>query len=111
MWQNQCEYERAITMRFAQIIELTTSRFDELQLLDQEWLSRTEGARPHSVEFYLADRDRPNTYLAFVVWDSYEDAQRNNELPATDEIAKKIAELCDEPPSYRNLDVVRERSA
>jgi hypothetical protein len=101
--------ERSIIMKFAQVIEFKTSRMDELRELDREWKERTDGFRPHSVEFYSADRDRPNTYLAFVMWDSYDEAMRNNDLPETDEIARKMAELCDEPPTYRNLDVFDER--
>jgi quinol monooxygenase YgiN len=96
-------------MKFAQIIELKTSRWEELRELDEEWLEQTEGMRPRSVEFYAADRDRPNTYIAVVQWDSYEAAMANNDLPATEQIARRMSELCDEPPTYRNLDVLVER--
>ncbi|WP_166348799.1 hypothetical protein [Phytoactinopolyspora limicola] len=96
-------------MKFAQVIELKTGRLDEIMELDQEWTERTEGARPYSVEFWGTDRDRPDTYVGIVVWDSYEDAQKNNDLPATHDFATRMAELCDEPPVFRNLDVLRER--
>jgi hypothetical protein len=97
-------------MKFAQIIEYKTSRPDEVEALEEEWRTRTEGVRPSSVAFYGTDRDRPDTYMACVQWDSYEDAQRNNNLQVTNDIAAKLAALCDEPPTFRNLDVVSERS-
>lgn len=95
-------------MKYAQIIEMSTSRFDDIRKLDDEWKARTAGTRPASVEFIAADRDRPGTYVVYVVWDSHEDAQKNNELPATHEISEKMAELCDEM-TFRNLDVLEER--
>jgi hypothetical protein len=95
-------------MKFAQIIEMSTPRFDDVRQLDEEWKARTAGTRPPSVEFIAADRDRPHTFVAYVVWDSFEDAQKNNALPATHEISAKIAELCDEM-TFHNLDVLDEQ--
>ena len=54
------------------------------------------------------DRDRPNTYVQIVEFPSYEEAMRNSELPETGEIAGRLAELCDGPPTFRNLDVTRD---
>ena len=93
----------------AQLIEVRTARWDEFTALSDEWQARTEGTRPHRIAFYCADRDRPDTYLVYVQWDSYEDAQRNNALPETHDISARMAELCDEPPIFRNLDVAVER--
>ncbi|WP_162452250.1 hypothetical protein [Phytoactinopolyspora mesophila] len=96
-------------MKFAQIIEYTTQQRDAVEELEREWMEGTEGVRPRSIGFLGVDRDRPHTYLAVVQWDSYEHAQRNNELPATHQFATKIAGLCDGPPIFRNLDVIDER--
>jgi hypothetical protein len=98
-------------MRFAQIIEYTTRHFDEIMELETEWRARTDGIRPKSVAFVGADRDRPDTYLVVVQWDSYEEAQRNNDLPATHEFATKAAALCDDPPIFRNVYLVNERDS
>jgi hypothetical protein len=42
-----------------------------------------------------------------VEFPSYEDAMSNSNLPETSAFAEKLAELCDTPPTFRNLDVVR----
>ena len=95
-------------MKFVQIIEFTTSRYDEIDKLMDEWMSATEGKRTPTHEISARDRDQPNTYLQIVEFPSYEDAQRNNELPETGDFAGRIGALCDGPPKFRNLDVVRE---
>jgi hypothetical protein len=38
----------------------------------------------------------------------YEEAVTNSELPETAEVAARLAELCDGPPTFRNLDVARD---
>ncbi len=32
----------------------------------------------------------------------------NSELPETRELAERLAKLCDEPPTFRNLDIIRQ---
>ncbi|WP_129669190.1 hypothetical protein [Phytoactinopolyspora endophytica] len=96
-------------MKFVQMIEMRTSRYDDLVTLANEWDKATEGVNTVTRELVTSDRDRPNTYVMIVEFDSYEDAQKNNELPATNEISAKMAELCDEPPVFRNLDLIERR--
>jgi quinol monooxygenase YgiN len=94
-------------MGFVQIIEITTSRFDEIEALHEAWLADTEGERTTLSETICRDRDRPDTYLVIVEFPSHEAAMRNNELPATEKIAAGMAELADQPPTFRDLDLVR----
>jgi quinol monooxygenase YgiN len=94
-------------MAFIQIIEITSSRIDEIQGLDDEWRSQTEGRRTAQRAIITQDRDRPNTYVQIVEFPSYEAAMANSELPETSAFADRLAKLCDEPPTFRNLDVVR----
>ena len=54
------------------------------------------------------DRDRANTYVQIVEFPSYEEAMTNSQLPETGEIAARLTELCDGPPTFRNLDVTRD---
>ena len=68
-------------MRFVQIIDYVTQRPDEVE---------------------------PGHYLVIAEFASYESAMRNSEHPATQEFAQRMAELCDGPPTFYNLDVVRE---
>jgi hypothetical protein len=91
---------------FIQVIEFTTSRADEFNALLDEWLERTEGKRTATRGVQTRDRDRANTYVQIVEFPSYEEAMTNSELPETGEIAARLAELCDDPPTFRNLDVI-----
>jgi quinol monooxygenase YgiN len=94
-------------MAFIQIIEITTSRLDEIEALMDEWVARTEGTRKAHRATLTADRDRPNTYVQIVEFPSYEEAMANSELPETGQFAERLAKLCDSPPTFRNLDVRR----
>jgi hypothetical protein len=93
---------------FVQIFEFTTARADELDSLFDEWLERTQGKRTATRVIQSRDRDRSNTYVQIVEFPSYEEAMANSELPETAAVAARLAELSDGPPTFRNLDVVRE---
>ena len=95
-------------MGFVQIFEFTTARADELDSLFDEWLERTQGKRTATRVIQSRDRDRSNTYVQIVEFPSYEEAMANSELPETAAVAARLAELSDGPPTFRNLDVVRE---
>ena len=94
-------------MAFIQIIEFTTTRFEEIEALMDEWVTRTEGKRKAHRGTVTTDRDRPNTYVQIVEFSSYEEAMANSELPETAEFAERAGKLCDGPPTFRNLDVRR----
>jgi hypothetical protein len=42
-----------------------------------------------------------------VEFPSYEEAMKNNDLPATATIAAGMAALADQPPTFRNLNLIR----
>ena len=94
-------------MQFIQIIEFTTTRFDEVEALMDEWVTKTEGKRKARRATVTADRDKANTYVQIVEFPSYEEAMANSNLPETGEFAEKIAQMCDGPAIFRNLDVRR----
>ena len=94
-------------MEFIQVIELTTTRLDEVQAVMDEWVAATEGKRKARQAILTADRDRPNTYVQIVRFPSYEAAMANSELPETGHFAEKLMKLCDGPPAFLNLDVAR----
>ena len=93
-------------MGFVQIVEYQTSRVDEVEKLIDDWREQTQGQRTAQRAIVCSDRERPNTYITVVQFDSYEAAMKNSELPATGAMAEQMAKLCDGPPSFRNLDVV-----
>ena len=97
-------------MAFIQIIEATTSNYDELKAIEDEWDKATEGKRTTTRRVLARDRDNPNRYFNIVFFDSYESAMQNSQLPETDALAGRMAKLFDGPPTFYNLDVVEDRS-
>ena len=95
-------------MPFIQIIEYKTSHIDELNAALDGWLAATKGKRAATRGVQTKDRDADNTYLQIVEFPSYEEAMANSNLPETTEFAAKLATLCDGPPTFRNLDLLRE---
>jgi hypothetical protein len=94
-------------MTFVQLIEITTTRRDEVDALAERWRSRTEGHRTAGRSTATHDRDRSDTYILIVEFPSYDAAMANSALPETADFAERLAELCDGPPTFRNLDVDR----
>jgi len=90
---------------FIQLVEMSTSRFDEMQKFNEEWREQNPD-RLLDWSIIGADRDNPGKYVAIVHFDSYETAMQNSEDPRTAEFAAKMEELSDGPPTFRNLDVV-----
>jgi hypothetical protein len=92
---------------FIQIIEMQSSRFDEIEELLNEIRSRLDDGRPSSPlrGTTTADRDRPGYYVNIVEFDSYEAAMENSSRPEVGELSARLAKLCDAPPKFYNLDV------
>ena len=95
-------------MAFIQIIEYKTSRIDELNAALDGWLEKTKGKRAASRGTQSRDRDAADTYVQIIEFPSYDAAMANSNLPETGEFAAQLAKLCDGPPTFRNLDVLRE---
>ena len=92
---------------FVQIIEMQTSRFDEVEALGNEIRDRLDDGRPSSPRrsTITADRDRPGFYLNIIEFDSHEAAMENSGRPEVNEFAARLTNLCDAPPKFYNLDV------
>jgi hypothetical protein len=92
---------------FVQIIEMQTSRFDEIQELLKDLRARLDDGRSSSPRrgTITADRDRSGYYLSIVEFDSHEAAMENSNRPEVGEFAGRLAKLCDAPPKFYNLDV------
>ena len=95
-------------MKFTQIIEFTTSRIDDFNANLDAWITKTEGIRiPHHAVL-SKDRDADDRYLLTVEFASHEKGMENSNRPETSEFAADLAELSEEPLTFRNLDVIRE---
>jgi quinol monooxygenase YgiN len=95
-------------MRFVQLIEFKTKDIEAFNRNLDEWLAKTSGVRTPTKAIQGKDRDNDHTYIHIVEFPSYEAAMENSNRPETAEFAARLAELCESPPSFRNLDVTRE---
>ena len=94
---------------FVQIMQLQTSKIDEIRVAVDEWQKATDSKRTVERTAVCKDRDNPGRYSIIVFFDSYEDAVKNSSLPETDALSKKTTALSDSPPTFVNLDIVEER--
>jgi hypothetical protein len=92
---------------FTQIIEMQTSRIDEVEALIRELRNRLDDGQSTAPRraTVTADRDREGFYVSIVEFDSYEAAMENSNRPEVNEYAGRLAKLCDAPPKFYNLDV------
>jgi hypothetical protein len=51
-----------------------------------------------------------NLDVLMVEFSSFDQRMEDSERPATAEFAAFLAGICDEPPTFRNLDVLREEN-
>jgi hypothetical protein len=91
---------------FAQLIEWKSSRFDEIEELNDEWRERFPTMGPARI-LLCSDRDNAGSYVTMVEFSSYEEAMKNSQDPATSEFEEKMAALSDGPPVFHNFDIVR----
>lgn len=97
-------------MAFVQIIEMKTSRFDEMKKVGDEWEAAVGDDRTARRRVLCQDRDNPDRYLNIVFFDSYESAMANSDQPATREFSEKMMALVDGAPTFYNLDVLEDRT-
>jgi hypothetical protein len=97
-------------MEFIQIIEMRTSKFAEINVLEDEWRTLTDGKRTLKRSIVTQDRNDPNRYLVIAFFDSYDAAMVNSSLPETGEFGQKQAALLDAPMAFTDLDVIDDQS-
>ena len=97
-------------MKFIQIIEFKTKDIDAFSKTVDDFLKETEGTRTATRGIQTQDRDAADTYLQIVEFPSYEAAMKNSNDAATADFAARLAKLCDGPPTFRNLDVMRDEA-
>ena len=95
-------------MTFVQIIDCRTSRFDDINRLMDTWVEQTRGKRTATHAVVGRDHSDASHYIEIVEFPSYEEAMRNSGLPETDKIFQEMVALCDEMPTFTDLDVVRD---
>lgn len=93
-------------MPFVQIIEYQTKRIDEIRELIEKFRADVGPDTAPARATVTKDLDRADTYISVVEFDSQEQAIANSQRPETGVMAKAMADLCDAPPQFRNLDVI-----
>ncbi|MFB6842045.1 ester cyclase [Streptomyces sp. NPDC056361] len=97
-------------MTFVQIIDCKTSRVDDLNRLMDEWVEQTKGKRTATHSMVGMDRSDASHVVEIVEFPSYDVAMRNSQLPETDRIFREMVALCDEMPTFTDLNVVRDEA-
>lgn len=96
-------------MRFSQHIVVYASNETELTDLVRAWQEGDAADTPGLLGGrVLAFRDKPGRYVIQADFESWEDAERNNERPETQSWAARLAEVIDGEPKYENLNVLAE---
>ncbi|WP_129307353.1 ester cyclase [Streptomyces sp. L2] len=95
-------------MTFVQLIECRTSRLDEMNRLMDDWVEQTKGKRTATHALVGKDRSDAAHIVEVVEFPSYEEAMRNSRLPETGKIFQDMVALCEEAPTFTDLDVVRD---
>ena len=96
-------------MAFIQVIEMRTSRFDEIQKLEEEWRAATEGKRTLRRSVVARDRNDATRHFIIAFFDSYESAMENSDLPETSEFGIGQAEFLDGPATFTDLEVLTDQ--
>ncbi|MEN8653853.1 ester cyclase [Streptomyces sp. 21So2-11] len=95
-------------MKFVQIVDYKTERFDGMNQLMDRWVEQTKGKRTATHSVIGKDRSDGSHFVEIVEFPSYEEAMKNSQLPETDQIFQEMVALCDGMPSFTDLDVVRD---
>lgn len=93
------------TRRVVRIIEFRTDRYDEVQAAEAQWLDATAGMRPPSRVLRCRDTADERAWTYIEEYASVDDVKHHDELPETALLAQRMGELCDEPPTVRDVEV------
>jgi quinol monooxygenase YgiN len=95
-------------MRFTQIIEFTTDRIHDFEAAYDDVIASTASGRiPHRAVLHQ-DRDSNNRYVLVLEFLSHDLAMQNSSRPEVGRFAERLFAICDAPPTFRNLDVLRD---
>ncbi|MDI3405473.1 ester cyclase [Streptomyces cavernicola] len=95
-------------MTFVQLIDCKTHDVDRLNRLMDNWVVATQGKRTATHSIVGRDRSDSTHVVEIVEFPSYEEAQKNSNLPETNRIFEEMVAACDGMPTFTDLDVVRD---
>jgi len=92
---------------FVQLVDLQTARYEDGEAILKKY--RDESA-PDEIKVRWSmtaqDHEHPDSYLAIVGFDSYEDAMANSQNPRTHAMSAELEQLVSRSTTFRNLDVI-----
>jgi hypothetical protein len=94
---------------FIQIMEVRTTKLDEMFELERRWEKATEGRRTLRRQILTRDRNDPTLYRVLAFFDSYESAMVNSKLPETQLFAAEYDSFVDGEVTFTDLDVIEDR--
>ena len=95
-------------MTFVQLIDCRTSRFDEMNRLMDTWVEQTKGKRTATHSVIGKDRSDGDALRGDRGVPVVRGGDAELRLPETDRIFQEMVALCDEMPTFTDLDVVRD---
>ncbi|MBO8191202.1 ester cyclase [Streptomyces oryzae] len=95
-------------MTFVQFIDCKTENVEQLDRLMDDWVEATQGKRTATHSMVGQDRSDSTHVVEIVEFPSYEEAMKNSQLPETDRIFQELVAVCEETPTFTDLDVVRD---
>ena len=95
-------------MRFTQVIEFKTDRIDDFYTAFDAVIAKTDGTVPHGATLVQQDRTAASMYLLTVEFETHELTMANTRRPEAEEFAASLFRLCDAPPTFHDLNVLRD---
>ncbi|AHH95788.1 hypothetical protein GCM10010174_46600 [Kutzneria viridogrisea] len=97
-------------MTFIQLIQYRTTQPEEVGELLDRWIATSAGKRTATRTRVTRDRNEPTSYVEVLEFPSYELAMANSTMPETNAIHERFVELCEEGPTFVDLDVLRDEA-
>ena len=95
-------------MKFTQVIDFKTNRIDDFTAALDAVIASTEGHRiPHRAVL-RRHRDGAHHYQLVVEFPTHDLGMENSRRPEVGEFAATLFAICEEPPIFSDLDVLRE---
>lgn len=97
-------------MTFAQLIEYRTSEPDQVRQVHEKWEQATQGKRNARRALLMQHHGEPDRFCELVFFDSSDAAEKNSDLPETDQYAKELSRLASGDITYFDLDIVEDKT-
>lgn len=92
-------------MRFVQIMEFRSGLSEAIEFTDK-YSREAKGQTLAKNVAVCEDRNRPGVIVVMIHFDSYEDAQKNNELAVTQKFGKELADRVGET-KFTDLNIAK----